>query len=278
MAPQFWPIKAKLGWCLQRGSRVSCVACEWSCRNICGHPTPTKAIEWVVVVVAGNREAVTLGGLSPDTQYQLTVAAVWNGKKYRSRPIVFRTLEPPRTSFQQDSGALAGNSGPPISPHADTAPSLSGFGIFSDEFGNISTNSTSRNELPTIRGVEIGIVVLVLIVWAGAIALFFNRWGKIRMLLPYQPDYKQEQLKVPGTGVCANGTCNGQHSHQFNQLHYFSRELFRLSTTTVFNIYKKTERNNILQNSSFCDGLLSSSFSSYCNCFLFHTTSENHIL
>ncbi|XP_055538429.1 uncharacterized protein LOC129725966 isoform X2 [Wyeomyia smithii] len=167
----------------------------------------------VVVVVAGNREAVTLGGLSPDTQYQLTVAAVWNGKKYRSRPIVFRTLEPPRTSFQQDSGALAGNSGPPISPHADTAPSLSGFGIFSDEFGNISVNSTSR-ELPTIRGVEIGIVVLVLIVWAGAIALFFNRWGKIRMLLPYQPDYKQEQLKVPGTGVCANGSCNGQHSHQ----------------------------------------------------------------
>lgn len=56
--------------------------------------------------------------------------------------------------------------------------------------------------------------MLVLIVWAGAIALFFNRWGKIRMLLPYQPDYKQEQLKVPGTGVCANGTCNGQHSHQ----------------------------------------------------------------
>lgn len=43
---------------------------------------------------------------------------------------------------------------------------------------------------------EIGIVVLVLLVWVGAIALFFNRWGKIRMLLPYQPDYKQEQLKV----------------------------------------------------------------------------------
>lgn len=53
-----------------------------------------------------------------------------------------------------------------------------------------------------VRGVEVGIVVLVLIFWAGAIALFFNRWGKIRMLLPYQPDYK-EQLKVPGTGVCA---------------------------------------------------------------------------
>ncbi|XP_055619475.1 uncharacterized protein LOC129764431 isoform X2 [Toxorhynchites rutilus septentrionalis] len=174
---------------------------------------PTDASYRVVVVVAGNREAVTLGGLSPDTQYQLTVAAIWNGRKFRSRPIVFRTLEPPRTSFQQDSGALTGNSGPPISPQADTAASLNGFGIFSDEFGNISVNSTSR-ELPTIRGVEIGIVVLVLIVWAGAIALFFNRWGKIRMLLPYQPDYKQEQLKVPGTGVCVNGSCSGQHSHQ----------------------------------------------------------------
>uniref|UniRef100_A0AAG5DFG3 Fibronectin type-III domain-containing protein n=1 Tax=Anopheles atroparvus TaxID=41427 RepID=A0AAG5DFG3_ANOAO len=174
---------------------------------------PTDASYRVVVVVAGNRDAVTLGGLTPDTQYQLSVAAVWNGKRYRSRPIVFRTLEPPRTSYQLDSGSPAGSSGPPNSPHADTAPSLSGIGIFNDEFGNMSVNSTSR-ELPTIRGVEIGIVVLVLIVWAGAIALFFNRWGKIRMLLPYQPDYKQEQLKVPGTGVCANGTCNGQHSHQ----------------------------------------------------------------
>lgn len=46
----------------------------------------------VVEIVAGNSEAVTLSGLKADTQYQLTVAAVWQGKKYRSRPIVFRTL------------------------------------------------------------------------------------------------------------------------------------------------------------------------------------------
>lgn len=46
----------------------------------------------VVAIVAGNSEAVTLTGLKADTQYQLTVAAVWQGKKYRSRPIVFRTL------------------------------------------------------------------------------------------------------------------------------------------------------------------------------------------
>lgn len=45
-----------------------------------------------MAVVAGNSDAVTLSGLKADTQYQLTVAAVWGGKKYRSRPIVFRTL------------------------------------------------------------------------------------------------------------------------------------------------------------------------------------------
>ena len=63
-----------------------------------------------------------------------------------------------------------------------------------------------------MRGVEVGIVLLVLVVWIAAIALFFNRWGKIRMLLPYQPDYK-EQLKVPGSGACAAvaaGPCPGQ--------------------------------------------------------------------
>ncbi|CAH2234475.1 jg1617 [Pararge aegeria aegeria] len=78
--------------------------------------------------------------------------------------------EPPRTSPQQEGGL--GTPRSTVSP-PDPSPTF-----------------------PTIRGVEIGIVVLVLIVWIGAIALFFNRWGKIRMLLPYQPDYKQEQLKV----------------------------------------------------------------------------------
>ena len=74
---------------------------------------------------------------------------------------------------------------------------------------NISKNPQQNIQ---VRGVEVGIVLLVLVVWIAAIALFFNRWGKIRMLLPYQPDYK-EQLKVPGSGVCAvaaGGPCPGQ--------------------------------------------------------------------
>ncbi|PZC79585.1 hypothetical protein B5X24_HaOG216250 [Helicoverpa armigera] len=46
----------------------------------------------VVLEVAGNSDAVILSGLEADTQYQVTVAALWGGHKYRSRPIVFRTL------------------------------------------------------------------------------------------------------------------------------------------------------------------------------------------
>ncbi|XP_055371684.1 uncharacterized protein LOC129605778 isoform X4 [Condylostylus longicornis] len=155
----------------------------------------------VVKQVAGNSEAVILDRLSPSTQYSIGVTAIWLGKKYRSRQIVFRTLDSPKILPHQDSGMPPGHQ----------------MGIYHDDMitvGSNLTNSTVR-ELPPIRGVEIGIVLIVLMVWAGAIALFFNRWGKIRMLLPYQPDYKHEQLKVPGSNACSGGACSGQHSHQF---------------------------------------------------------------
>ncbi|XP_076390742.1 uncharacterized protein LOC100880196 isoform X5 [Megachile rotundata] len=74
---------------------------------------PTDASYRVVAVVAGNSEAVTLSGLRADTQYQLVVTAVRAGKKFRSRPIVFRTLEPPRTSPQQDAAVTDGPLPPP---------------------------------------------------------------------------------------------------------------------------------------------------------------------
>lgn len=43
-----------------------------------------------------------------------------------------------------------------------------------------------------VRVEEVLLVVLVLLIWIGAIALFFNRWGKIRMLEPYQPKFHQQ--------------------------------------------------------------------------------------
>jgi hypothetical protein len=161
---------------------------------------PTDASYRVVAVVAGNSDAVTLSGLKADTQYQLTVAAVWGGKKYRSRPIVFRTLElmcvpePPRSSPQQDPMATLPTDSPATRDDSESV-----------DLPDYTYPQTSS----TVRGVEIGIVLLVLLVWVAAIVLFFNRWGKIRMLLPYQPDYKQEQLKVPGTAACAAAVASG---------------------------------------------------------------------
>lgn len=42
-----------------------------------------------------------------------------------------------------------------------------------------------------VRVEEVLLVVLVLVIWVAAIALFVNRWGKIRMLEPYQPKFQQ---------------------------------------------------------------------------------------
>uniref|UniRef100_A0A0K8V4U6 Fibronectin type-III domain-containing protein n=2 Tax=Bactrocera latifrons TaxID=174628 RepID=A0A0K8V4U6_BACLA len=217
---------------------------------------PTDDSYRVVQDVAGNSEAIILDRLSPSTQYSIAVTAIWLGKKYRSRQIIFRTLDMPKTSSQQDyapghttsalgsqnsvgninaavagAGApgAAGGSGVGVAGTgliggnlASAAAAANGNGTYGDDVTSTVTNTMAQRprELPTIRGVEIGIVLIVLMVWAGAIALFFNRWGKIRMLLPYQPDYKHEQLKVPGTGVCTGAGCNGQHSHQhFHMLH-----------------------------------------------------------
>ena len=38
-----------------------------------------------------------------------------------------------------------------------------------------------------VQAEEVGIVLVVLLLWAAAIALFINRWGKIRQMEPYHP-------------------------------------------------------------------------------------------
>lgn len=43
-----------------------------------------------------------------------------------------------------------------------------------------------------IRPEEAFIVILVLLLWIGAIGLFIHRWGKIRMLEPYIPKFELE--------------------------------------------------------------------------------------
>ncbi|XP_034949506.1 uncharacterized protein [Chelonus insularis] len=58
-------------------------------------------------------------------------------------------------------------------------------------------NSTYPGRFPrpggiVVRAEEAFIVIFVLLLWVAAIALFFNRWGKIRMLEPYQPKFQQQ--------------------------------------------------------------------------------------
>ncbi|XP_026849161.1 uncharacterized protein LOC6599909 [Drosophila persimilis] len=57
-----------------------------------------------------------------------------------------------------------------------------------------ASNGTTVETGPKIivRTEEVLIVGLVLVLWVGAIMLFFNRWGKIRMLEPYQPKFQQQ--------------------------------------------------------------------------------------
>ncbi|KAF5307100.1 hypothetical protein FQR65_LT07159 [Abscondita terminalis] len=56
---------------------------------------------------------------------------------------------------------------------------------------NTPTNPGIDGPVVIVRAEEVLLVVLVLTLWVAAIALFFNRWGKIRMLEPYQPKFQQ---------------------------------------------------------------------------------------
>lgn len=62
-----------------------------------------------------------------------------------------------------------------------------------------------------VRTEEILIVGLVLMLWVGAIVLFFNRWGKIRMLEPYQPKFQQQHR-----ASCPLSDIDPIPSHQVN--------------------------------------------------------------
>ncbi|XP_044733769.1 uncharacterized protein LOC123296372 [Chrysoperla carnea] len=68
---------------------------------------------------------------------------------------------------------------------------------------------TTLQEHPVIivRAEEVLLVVLVLMIWVAAIALFFNRWGKIRMLEPYQPKFEQQAAAGGPGGAGHRSSC-----------------------------------------------------------------------
>lgn len=95
--------------------------------------------------------------------------------------------------------------------------------IIGDPTGASASSSYPNGEVgdPTsvagglnVRAEEVGLVLLVLMLWAGAVALFFNRWGKIRMLEPYQPkfiDAPRGSLAVAANSAATPLVMSGVH-------------------------------------------------------------------
>ncbi|XP_057326534.1 uncharacterized protein LOC130668320 [Microplitis mediator] len=80
-------------------------------------------------------------------------------------------------------------------------------------------NSTYPGRYPrpggavVVRAEEALIVVFVLLLWIGAIALFFNRWGKIRMLEPYQPKFQQHRNSCSSVDPVPLRSCSKFNIH-----------------------------------------------------------------
>ena len=77
-----------------------------------------------------------------------------------------------------------------------------------------------------VRAEELGIVLVVLSLWAAAIALFINRWGKIRLMEPYHPYIETQSSQppvpppLPNTIGGGGGGVGSSFSHQVQQKKY----------------------------------------------------------
>ncbi|XP_077560419.1 uncharacterized protein LOC144175190 [Haemaphysalis longicornis] len=129
-----------------------------------------------VAVASGDQRSVLLERLEPETEYLVRVLA---------RP------DPTRANDTDDAPVGLVRF---VSPGAANGSSSSS--------GGGGSLAAAR---PVVRDEEIVIVVLVLSVWLAVILLFFNKWGKIRMLEPYQPQYQEPEsppvLQVKGSSV-----------------------------------------------------------------------------
>ncbi|UXI19042.1 importin-7 [Sarcoptes scabiei] len=124
---------------------------------------PSKSRYRVIQEVPPFYSNLTLDRLQPGTEYTLRINAVSEtGQTNQSRLLKF------------------------VSPDNETRRSHR-------KFINkpIHTYPDELHESKMVREDEVVIVVLVIAAWIGCIFIFFNKWGKIRMLEPYQPQYKE---------------------------------------------------------------------------------------
>ncbi|XP_036138548.1 uncharacterized protein LOC105828666 isoform X2 [Monomorium pharaonis] len=110
-------------------------------------------------------------------------------------------------------------------------------------------NSTFPNGTGTVvvRAEEVLIVVLVLVLWVAAIALFFNRWGKIRMLEPYQPKF-QQQHRQSCSMIDANSLQHRSYS-KFN-IHCMEHPVHQVSCISAAGPAARLRQNSVFVGSS----------------------------
>ncbi|CAH4027058.1 unnamed protein product [Pieris brassicae] len=110
---------------------------------------------------------------------------------YTSRDITDTTRRPQHLSSRISAEWSGATGGPPAEVILRLHPTPVTTYPAPQITGNLSITELDGSAI-VVRAEEALIVAFVLLLWVAAIALFFNRWGKIRMLEPYQPKFQQQ--------------------------------------------------------------------------------------
>nr|XP_046910259.1 uncharacterized protein LOC124491624 isoform X1 [Dermatophagoides farinae] len=155
---QWYPPEVRIHWSYDRRALKNCHLQSF---QIIYHPSRSRYR--VIQEVPPFFSNLTLDRLQPGTEYSLRINAVSEtGQTNQSRLVQF------------------------VSPDNETRRSHR-------KFINrpIHTYPDEMTDGMMVREDEVVIVVIVIAAWIGCIFIFFNKWGKIRMLEPYQPQYKE---------------------------------------------------------------------------------------
>ncbi|XP_077518193.1 uncharacterized protein LOC144128571 isoform X1 [Amblyomma americanum] len=148
-----------------------------------------------VALASGDQRSVLLERLEPEAEYLVRVFAspgAATRANHTDAPVGL-------VRFVAPGSATAGDLGEAYPAHVptDDGPAGNGSSGGAAAAGGRGVPAVATATRPVVRDEEIVIVVLVLSVWLAVILLFFNKWGKIRMLEPYQPQYQEQDPPSP---------------------------------------------------------------------------------
>jgi hypothetical protein len=159
-----------------------------SVQNVCCDNRIRKIVE-----VPPSERNATLDHLDPSREYFLQVVAVsFLGTMNESRPVLF--VSPANDSANNPPNPYFGRY--PGYGYARKVPKFRqrvGIHNTGNPYASPYDSHDHNLELPFIKIDEAIIVTVVLCVWFSIIVLFCNKWGKIRHLEPYQPDYHKRE-------------------------------------------------------------------------------------